>query len=157
MEYLLSTVRQYAGESPVAHAEIINNLTTLSHLPFNFETPDGYPEKGDDQLGTARIMERIKFNQLIYESFDSIDYDDVRSVMIANGVALSDAEEVVGFWMDRIFAGNYTDLDRDLAEEFLTTDDEGDPQTLFSGASTYNLRVRKMLSFLAGYPQNLKQ
>ena len=68
-----------------------------------------------------------------------------------------DAEEIAVFWMDRLFAGQYTQDDIDLAVEFITTNDLGDDQTLSPAANLYEDRLRKFAAYLAAYPQSLKQ
>ncbi len=157
IEYMVSTVRAFQGAPDADCTDIIASLDILANLPFNFGTPDGYPEKADDQLGTARILERVQFNKNIFRATDLIDYDDVKEIMQDHDVDLDDAEEVVEFWLGRLFAGIYNEIDVALAVDFLTTNDLGQAQELSSAANSYENRVRKVLAYIASYPQNIKQ
>ncbi len=156
-EYIYSTMRAFQGETDTDSSEIINTLAILANLPFTFGTPDGYPEKGDDQMGTARVLERVRFNKMIFTSADALAFDDVKPIMQDHDVTLNDPEEIVEFWMNRLFAGVYNEVDLELAVDFLTTNDLGNAQVLSTGANLYETRIRKMLAFLASYPQNMKQ
>ncbi len=158
LEYALSTVRAFDGETDAANMEIYYLLAELANVPFNFGTPDGFPESGFDQLSTYKILERINFNKLIYVDDPPLPtFDNVVTIMSDHDVSLNDAEDVTQFWLDLLFPGNYTEVDHQLAIDFLSTNDAGSPQVLASYANLYPTRIRKMLTFLASYPQQLKQ
>ena len=168
MEFILSTVRNFGGDArdvnglgePTAIDEDVNEIrstvSALSHLPFYFNTPDGFPESGADQLGTFKVLQRINYNKYIADETDKL-YFDGRPIMESNDVDLNDAAEIAEFWMNRLFGGSFDPIDLELAEDFLNTHENGVEVTLSSGANLYERRIRQFLTFLASYPQALQQ
>ncbi|MCI0650881.1 MAG: DUF1800 domain-containing protein [Planctomycetes bacterium] len=157
LEFTLSTVRAFLGTSDTDAAEILESLDALAQIPFSYATPDGYPESCDDQLGTGRILERIRFASSIYEDEDDLAYPSISAAMRDRDIDTEDVSEVTEFWMSRLFAGGVNDIDIAIAEDFLSKNDFGDPQELVSWANLYKVRIGKFLSFLSVFPQHLKQ
>lgn len=155
MENLLSTVRTIEGETTNAQ-QILTYTGRLQHVPLNFGTPDGYPELGDDWMGTAKLVDTIHFNQIIYEGSSQLSYNP-RDIQIAASIDENDPDMVVDFWLELMFPGGYNQLDRGLAYSFFTTDDNGVPVALSNTTVTYDLQLRKFLAFLRSWPQAMKQ
>jgi len=155
MENLLSTVRTLEGETTNAQ-QIINALSRLQHIPLNFGTPDGYPELGDDWMGTAKLVDTIHFNQIVYEGSSQLSYTP-RDIQIAANIDENDPDVVVDFWLEFMFPGGYNELDRGIAYTFFTTDDNGVPLALSNVTVTYEIQLRKFLAFLRSWPQAMKQ
>ena len=156
-EFVVSATRAFKGETEADSEALLDALVAMTNVPFNFLTPDGYPEAGADQLGTASILERINYNKNIYNEDDDVDFDNVKRIMIDSDVALNDADAVVEFWMERLFPGVHNDTEKELAVEFLETNALGEFQQLSSAANLYERRVQELLAYLASYPMFLKQ
>lgn len=155
METLLSTVRIFAGQSTNANQERLA-LGNLQHLPTNFDTPDGYPELGDDWIGTAKIVDTIKFNELIYLGSTTLTYAP-RPIQQAAGIDETDPDEVVGFWLELMFPGGTNAIDESIALSFYSTDDAGAPVAHTPGTAAYDLHLKKFMTFLRSWPQAMKQ
>ena len=155
METLLSTVRMLEGETTDAN-QMRNYLGTLRHLPLNFNTPDGYPELGDDWMGTSKLVDTIHFNEIIVNGSSQLTYNP-RTIQQAAGVDEADASAVVTFWLDLMFAGGYNATDVGLAVAFLESNDFEVVTPLVPAAGDYDNRLRKFLMFLRSWPQAMKQ
>ena len=155
METLVSTIRMLDGESVNGNQERIY-LGSLQHQPLMCGTPDGYPERGDDWIGTSKLVDTIHFNQLIVGGSSQLTYDP-RPIQQAAGIDESDPNAVVGFWLDLMFPDATNATDVQLALDFLSTDDLLDPTPLDPLSGDYDLRLRKFLVFLRSWPQAMKQ
>ena len=85
------------------------------------------------------------------------EFPNVVDIMEDRDVDLEDADAVVTFWMDRMFPGHYVATEKQLAIDFLETDDDGKDEELDSSASNYAQRIRKLLALLCAYPQHQEQ
>ena len=157
MEYLVATVRGFEGELSNNASAILGPLETLGHLPHAFPTPDGYPESGHDQLSTGKVLERMKFTSQLFEETTSLDFPNLVDLMTDRGVDATDADYVVQFWVSRLFGNLVNEVDADLANDFLSTNDIGEEQPLQPWANLFNIRIGKFLSFLTLFPQYLMQ
>lgn len=151
MESLLSTVRAFGGQTntvPVRSA-----LGALNHLPFNFQTPDGFPEI--DSLGTSKLLERLRFNARIYHNTNP-SYDLV-ALVADHGIAPEDPAAIVEFFLTLLYQENYSPEELALGIDYLSTDDFGVPQPLVASSSDYDDRLEKVAAFLASFPQGTQQ
>lgn len=151
MESVLSTVRAFQGLT--ATNPVRNAISAMNHLPFYFSTPDGFPEI--DFLGTAKLLERFRFNSRIYNSSDPA-YDLVE-LLESRGIAAEDPTAIVEFFLTLLYQERYTTEERDQAITFLSTDDFGNPVPLDSAAVDYESRLEKVAAFLASFPQGTQQ
>ncbi len=151
MESILSTMR--ALEGTYAGGIIRSTLSRLGHLPFNFSSPDGFPEV--DDLGTSKVLERIRFSSRIY-LFNNPSFDVV-ALLEAAGVSLDNNEAVVDYFLDLFYQGNHTPAERQLCLDFLSTDDLGSPSTFTPGTGAYATQVEKLVAFIASFPQGNQQ
>lgn len=155
METLLSTLRTLEGDMANA-GQVVGTLANLVHVPLNFNTPDGYPELGDDWIGTSKLVDIIQFNQRIHNGASDTSFDP-GAVQIAAGIDGADPVAVVDFWLEFMFAGATTPVDEALALQFFTTDDNGLPASYSPGTVLYDTQLRKFLAFLRSWPQAVKQ
>ncbi|MFN0060540.1 MAG: DUF1800 family protein [Planctomycetota bacterium] len=154
MESLISMLRAYDGVSNAT--SVVTSLSRLNHLPFNFSTPDGFPES--DSLGsTAKLLERITYAQIIYKGTTSEPTYDLISLLQDYGVTLSSADQIVDFFLDVLMQSNFSVIDRQLAIDFLSTSDTGVATPLVPGTADHVARVKKVAALLASYPQANKQ
>lgn len=156
-EYALSTVRAFEGAAAAGASEILNLLELLGNLPFNWKTPDGYPEGGEDLMGSARALEYLRFCGYMFEAGEDLQYKHLSKVMRDRNVTLSSIEGVRNFWLVRMFAGAHDEVDLEIAEIFLSTNDAGDDQPLQPWANLFPERIGKYLAFLASFPQHIMQ
>lgn len=129
----------------------------LNQKLFRWHTPDGYPESSEKQLGTAKVLERIRFNATLALG-DALDVQwDLRGLLVAHGVALDDPTAVIDFFVHLLFQGALGPETRDAAIQFLATDDQGAQQPLDPNAPDWDGRVRLAAAFVASLPEALQQ
>ncbi len=157
MEFLLSTVRAFDGDVEAEASEIIEALGLLGHLPFHFETPDGFPETASDLLGTSRVFERLRFTTLVRRGDDGLEFPRIVDIMEQHDVVKNDPDAVARFWIERLFAGGWDEVDVALAAGYVLINANGDLQPLQPGANLYPSRIARLLAFLAAYPEQMQQ
>ncbi len=154
-EVLISTVRMLEGESTNGN-QLRNYVGVLQHTPLYFGTPDGYPELGDDWLGTSKLVDTIHFNEIIYTGSGTLNYNP-RTIQQGAGVDESDVNAVVSFWFELMFPAGYSVIDTEIAVAFLESNDQEVPTALNPAIADYDTRLRKFLTFLRSWPQAMKQ
>lgn len=160
-EYALSNARVLntglsLGNQESLLTDIYNMLRDTGNLPFLWNTPDGYPSFGLDQLGTSKLLERVDFNDEIFHSGLNPGYD-VLTFLSDNGVSATDSAAIVDFVLDHFYQGNTNATDRQLAIDFLNSDELGNPSPLDVMAGNYEDRIRQFIVFVASFPQSQKQ
>lgn len=153
MESLLATTRMFEGQTDAW--SVLVSLYALGHVPMDFFTPDGFPETGVDQLGTSKLLERLLFSKSLYDGSDPSF--DLLSILNQGGVAPGDVDEIVDFFLELLFQGNFSPVDRQLAFDFLSTNELGVATPLDPLAPEYAERIGQFAAFLTGFPQFLKQ
>ncbi len=159
-ESLCSTVRALEG---LATREIqLTNLRAILELKlhqslFCWPTPDGFSEVGDEQLGTARMLGRVAFNQWIYlGAGDDIQFD-IASLVRCNGAVAGNATSIVRALGRVLYQENFNAADEALALEFLGTDMNHAPLPLDPHAGDYAKRLQELAAFMASLPQGVEQ
>ncbi|MEM7166375.1 MAG: DUF1800 family protein [Planctomycetota bacterium] len=152
-ENMLATVRAFAGASDAT--SIVNTLGAISNLPFQHFTPDGYPEEGFEQLGTSRILERIRFHSFFYAP-GGPTYDLV-GLLNAEGISGSNATAIAEFFWQLMCGSNYNSTDIQLAADMLNTDILGNPSPLNPAAPDYTERLGLCAALIASSPQGMQQ
>ena len=154
LEDAIATVRAVGGDSDLNAP--LTALYSLEQPPFHSITPDGYSELGADQLSTLRILEMVQFARRFIDPFQDPQMDVVP--LLANAtIDLNDAGAVVDALVGQIYPGNFSAIDRELAIDFLLTNDSGAPLPLDAAAADYEDRVTKLAMYLLVYPQGRKQ
>ncbi len=161
MESMLATVRMLEGETTNAQ-QILVAVANLSHVVLNFGTPDGYPEVGNDWIGTSKLVDTVHFNEIIYQGSSELTYDPRLIQLAANpSIDESNPTEVVTFWLELMLPEGYNPIDEAIALDFFSTGDLGNPLgnplVLVPGTPAYDLHLRKFLTFLRSWPQAMKQ
>ncbi|MCC6409617.1 MAG: DUF1800 domain-containing protein [Planctomycetes bacterium] len=160
LESLATTIRAFDGE-----LSTLGQLTrlqewldgTLNQKLFRWDTPDGYPEAGEKQLGTAKVLERVRFNATLALG-DALDPTwDLRAWLVAHAIALDDPAAIVDAYVRVLFQGAIDAEARDAAIQFLATDDTGAVAPLDPAASDWDGRVRLTAAFVASLPEALQQ
>lgn len=129
----------------------------LGQALFRWPTPDGYPEAGDEQLGTAKVLERMRFNQLAQGGGPGDPHYDLRALLSGRQVPLGDPGAIVDFLAWTFLQGEITASERQAALDFLLTDLAGAPAALDPAASDYDSRVGLCAAFVASFPCALQQ
>lgn len=166
-EYTVSAVRALraatnGGPNFTAVADGYSFVTPLSRMGgmnlFDRDAPDGYPEAGPNWISAGTLVERIRYVQ----AFLNAGIGDDAGNNQCDPVGLMKANVVSGNWGN---AGVVTDyflgilypaegaanlkLLRDAGIAFLNTADDGVTASSFStGLSTYDTRVRGLVSML---------
>lgn len=160
LESLCSTVRALEG---IATRRIeFTNLrgvleVGLHQSLFRWLEPDGFPETADEQLGTARMLGRIAFNEWIYlGEGDDISFD-IQALVQRHGATPRDAVSIVAVLGSLLHQENFSAADAALAVEFLNTDANNMPLALDPEAPNYGRRLREVAAFVASLPQGVEQ
>ena len=128
-------------------------LVNAQHIPHFNDVPTGYSELGEDWLGTNNYLERQNYG-LALALIDTFEFgSDPAAFLNANGVSTApgNAEAIVDFLIDALFAGALTPAERQSAIDYLNTDSAGVP-------SPYDdTRIRETVAYLLGYPQFQEQ
>ena len=134
--------------------EVINYLTASQHLPHFNPVPTGWPEDGESWIGTNNMLERQNFViELLAANTPGIFGTQILALIQDNGISTlpGNATEIVDFLADTFFGGALTPAERQIAIDYLNTDDLGNP-------SDYNdLRIRDTVSLMLGFPQFQEQ
>jgi uncharacterized protein (DUF1800 family) len=159
-ESLCSTVRALEGLA-TRRIELTNFRAVLEmrlrQSLFRWLTPDGFPEQGDEQLGTGRLLGRIAFNEWIHLGEGDDLHFDVAGLVRRHGAQPSNAASVVATLGRLCYQERFSPADAALAVEFLTTDEAGQPRPLDPAAADYDLRLKQLAAFMASLPQGVEQ
>jgi hypothetical protein len=115
--------------------------------------PTGWPETGDQWVNTGNTLVRQNFGIKLASATGTTFGSDPLGLLVANGLSTTsiNAEAVVDFLSDALFAGSLTPAERQAAIDFLNTDDNGN-------VSAYTTaRIKDLIGFLLGYPQFQEQ
>jgi len=138
---------------------------------FDRAAPDGYPEVASPWISSGTLVERIRHIQAFLNSGTGDDAgnnvcDPVGLLLKKIPASVKDAAAVTDYFLGILYPGegkaNLT-LQRAAAIKYLDTDDNG-ATSLFSGltfsttaGSTYDNRVRGVVSMLMAYPRFQEQ
>lgn len=129
----------------------------LNQKLFRWDTPDGYPEASEKQLGTAKVLERIRFHATLAQG-DALDVQwDLRAWLLARDIALDDPAAIVAAFVRVLYQDTLDSSARDAAIQFLSTDDFGASAPLDPNAADWEARVRLTAAFVASLPEGLAQ
>ncbi|MEO6710604.1 MAG: DUF1800 family protein, partial [Planctomycetota bacterium] len=159
-ESLCSVVRALDGQA-TREIELTNFRAVLElklhHSLFRWPEPDGFPELGDEQLGTARMLGRIAFNQWIYLGQGDDIHFDVAGLVAHHGAGDGSAANVVRALGRLFYQDNFSAADEALALDFLETDANHAPLPLDPHAGDYAERLKQLAAFIACLPQGVEQ
>lgn len=152
VEHVVSAFRGTRGRTD-GLTVVISYLVRMQHLPYLNAVPTGWPELGGDWLGTNNMLERQNFGLHFTTNTDpdtEADFGaDVIGLLQDNGVSTApgNAEAIVDFYADLLFAGALTPAERQAAVDYLNTDDDGVP------GDYDDARIRETVGFMLGYAQ----
>ncbi len=160
LESMIATVRAFGG-STASLTPIDGIRAELDGIAqqglFRWPDPDGFPETGDAQLGSAKFLSRVDYN-LSLAAFDPDGFRyDLPALMAADNVPPADADAIVDWLFDLLFQRPLSDEEHALAVDFLLTLPGGQVVPLDPLAPEYGLRVHALGVLVASYPQALQQ
>jgi uncharacterized protein (DUF1800 family) len=117
--------------------------------------PTGYSELGGDWLDTNNMLERLNFGLDMTSKTGNNFGADVIGLLTANGISTApvpnNAPAIVDFYSGALFGGALTPAERQLAIDYLSTNDLGAP------ANYDDARIREAYGFMMGFAQFLEQ
>jgi uncharacterized protein (DUF1800 family) len=133
-----------------------NFSAALNNLPFEWSTPDGYPNTGTDQFGTSKTLGRIQFNVFLYDLLLSGGHD-FAAMMTSAGTDQNDSSAIAAFFLTTMYQDHFTQNDLDLAVQYLDTDSNGVADPIDPLDADYEARLRQFAVFVGSYPYSMKQ
>jgi uncharacterized protein (DUF1800 family) len=152
LEHIVSAIRGTRGRTE-GLTGVLDFLVSTWHIPFYNAVPTGWPEDGASWIGTNNLLDRQNFGFTLLSSTHPLFGAEPLALLEDNGVSTApgNAEAIVDFFSDVFFGGGLTAAERQLAIDFLNTDDFGDP-------APYNdVRILETIALLTGYPQFQEQ
>ena len=128
-------------------------LLLHQQIPFYNPIPTGYSETGSSWIDTNNVLQRENFGIYLVASITPTFGTNPVGLLQANGISTApgNAEAIVDFFADRLFAGSWTPAERDLALTYMNTDDLG------AVAPYDDVRILEILALLMGLPQFQEQ
>ena len=132
-------------------------LQDMQHLPYLNSVPTGYSELGDDWMDTNNMLARQNFG-LDYTSREQLPdvpdfYAEIIPLLNDNGISTApgNTEAIVDFFINALFGGALTPVERQEVIDYLDTDDDGVP-------SPYDdARIEETVAFMLGLAQFQEQ
>jgi len=152
LEHVVSAIRGTRGKTE-GITGVLDFLVSTWHIPHYNAVPTGWPEDGASWIGTNNSLDRQNFGFTLLSSTHPLFGADPLALLEDNGVSTApgNAEAIVDFFGDVFFGGGLTPAERQVAVDFLNTDDLGDP------APYDNARILDTIALLMGYPQFQEQ
>ena len=152
MEQFASGIRAVRGRTD-GLTTVLNSLVLAQHLPHFNPIPTGWPEDGDSWIDTNNFLERQNFGILLLDSGLPQFGTDVINLLEDNGVSTApgNSAAIVDFLADTMFGGALNPTERQIAIDYLDTDEAGAP------APYDDARIRDTAAFLLGYPHFQEQ
>jgi hypothetical protein len=153
LEHFTSAMRAVGGYTLDGVTTVLTFLVNAQHIPHYNEVPTGYSELGGDWVGTNNYLERQNYGLALALIDDGMFGSDPISLLTHSGVSTApgNADEIVDFLAEVLFAGALTPAERQAAVDYLETDDNGLPSPYNDG------RIRQTVGFLLGYPRFQQQ
>jgi len=150
IEYINSSLRVLDAQSDGERLPQLND--TMGMDLFQRDEPDGYSELGSDWINTASMLERIEFVSELAENrngayaWDSLGYLDAWG--------LETPEDIVDFFDETLYQGTLSQANRQLLLQYLTTDENGEPEPLDRADSAeFQRRVQELVGLILSLPQ----
>ena len=160
LESMCSSVRALEGNATrlvqLTNFRAVLELQLHQQL-FRWPEPDGYAERGDEQLGTARLLGRIAFNEFIYLGEGDDILFDIAGLVSRHGAQKNNPASIVHTLGRLLYQDNFSATDEALGVQFLTSDAQQVPLALDPQAADYGQRLKQLAAFLASLPQGLQQ
>jgi len=153
VEQVVSAIRAVDGHTD-GLTWTVNTMINAQHIPHFNEVPTGYSELGGDWIGTNNTLERQNFAIALAFLNDPEFGSDPAALLTANGISPlpGNAAAIIDFFADTMFGGAITPTERQLAIDYLESDNLGLPDPNYDDG-----RIRQTVAFLLGYAQFQEQ
>jgi hypothetical protein len=148
-EHIVSAYRALEGNTDFISEPLIENyLYVLRHAMFRNPVPTGFPERGRPWINTNALLDRQKFGIDVATNF----LYGTNPAGLVDAAGLSEPDEIVAFFADKLVGGRLTPAQLARAEWILTTDDEGNPAPTITAG-----RVNDTAAYILGLANFLEQ
>lgn len=153
VEQVVSAIRAVEGHTD-GLTFTLDTMVNAQHIPHYNEVPTGYSELGEDWIGTNNTLERQNFAIALAFLNDPAFGSDPAALLTSNGISTlpGNATAIVNFFADTMFGGAITPAERQLAIDYLETDNLGLPDLNYDDG-----RIRQTIAFMLGYAQFQEQ
>ena len=153
VEQVVSAIRAVEGDAD-GLSFTLNTMINAQHIPHYNEVPTGYSELGEDWIGTNNTLERQNFGIALAFLNDPTFGSDPSALLSANGVSTApgNAAAIVDFFADAMYGGAIAPAERQLAIDYLETDNLGQPDPNYDDG-----RIRQTVAFMLGLAQFQEQ
>lgn len=148
VEFVISTLR--ALGSPANSNNLVAWASDMGMEMFERDDPDGFPETGNDWIGTTTLLQRINFARRFASNADNDFPWNLADII---GDTPLGAQEVIDIFDDVLFQSSLTEAERCLALDYLESGLDGNFLPLDPAAADYSDRVRDMVGFLFSLPR----
>jgi len=151
-EQLVSMLRAVRGRTD-GLTGVYPFLESAGHVPNSNPSPTGWAEDGAAWIATNDYVVRQSLAIDLLNSHNGRFFADPIGLLHDAGISTEPghAEAIVDFFIDALFGGALTPIERLVAIEHLTTDDVGNP------TEYDDMRIRDTVALLLGYPQFQEQ
>ena len=148
VEFVISTLRSLG--SPADSDNLVGWASDMGMEMFERDDPDGFPEVGNDWIGTTTLLQRINFARRFASNADNDFPWNLADII---GDTPLGAQEVLDIFDEVLFQSSLTEAERCLALEYLESGLDGNFLPLDPTAADYSARVRDMVGFLFSLPR----
>ncbi len=120
---------------------------------FQRDEPDGFDELGIAWTDTQSLLERMKYSQALAGNM-GYAYGEWDVAATLEGYSLATGEEILDHFEEFLFQGDLPPERRAVLEEFMNTDNDGNPSPIdsLSGNARLN-RVEELLGLILSAPE----
>ena len=148
VEFVISTLR--ALGSPANSDNLVGWASDMGMEMFERDDPDGFPEVGNDWIGTTTLLQRINFARRFAANADNDFPWNLADII---GDTPLGAQEVIDIFDEVLFQSSLTEAERCLAMDYLESGLDGSFLPLDPAAADYSDRVRDMVGYLFSLPR----
>jgi hypothetical protein len=150
IEYINSSLRALQADISGDGLPRLNDRMGM-HL-FTRDDPDGYSELGFDWIDTASMLERIDFVRELAENRNNRYTWELPDG--AERHRNQTAEKIVEFFNELLYQNTLTETDKELLLNYLTTDENGNPISLYDlDIESYRRQIRETVGLMLSMPQ----
>jgi uncharacterized protein (DUF1800 family) len=127
-------------------------VTEIGMRLFENPVPTGWSETGDDWINSNLLLQRMKHVNRLVRNQIAGSAVDLRTYFVRNGQVTADG--IVGFLLQQLFYGEFTQSEYDTAVGVLTEDGT---QPFFINQPDADARLQQMVGTVMAYPEGQYQ
>ena len=148
-EHIASTLR--ALEVDITGGLLVSRMEDMGQHFFDRDEPDGWPERGDQWIGTTTLLERIYFvNEVVTTNSSSLDWDPVPFIQAAGAVSAAD---IIDLFDDLLYHGTLNASERLLLLRYAEVQPGGAIVPFDPSSGDYDERVERLIGMLLSMPR----